>query len=255
MIYQIENDLSQITESDQWDAKLIRFPNWGDATFTNPTIDYSTRAPTPVEFVGDLARLHQVDFPYLDQAILPLMSMRMLMVLLSAGEFPYRMHPTRIYDQSIQDQVIQPWDGERAEAVIADPSLYTEKFFLVQVLEWSDVLDRHRTILAKSEYNARGKRTGVAGMRATEADSLYLDSEAIEELALTVPETALPGVFRTKGLSTRLLCAEKSKQACHDAGLIGVSFRPIPTPLGSGERVVEGGYRLLTERTLAQFKE
>lgn len=253
MIYQIENDLRQVTESGQWDARLIRFPHWGDATFTNPTIDYTSRAPTPVEFIGELARLQQVDFPYLDQGILPLMSMRMLMVLLSTGEFPYRLHPTRIYDLSVQDQVVELQDGERTQTVITDPTLYTDTFFLVQLLEWCDVLDRQRTILAKSEYNARGKRIGVIGMRAKEADSLYLDSEAIEKLALTVPEMTLPGAFRIKDLSTRLLCTRKTKQACRDAGLKGVSFRPIPTPLESGDRAVDGGYRLLPEETLSSF--
>lgn len=248
MIYQLQNDLTQVAGGDQWAAELIRFPDWENTRFTNPELDYSHSAPDPVEFVGNLARLQQMDFPYLDQAELPLMSMRMLMVLLSVSEFTYRLYPARVYDTSVRARLLE--DHERTSMQITDPMLYTDKFFLVQLLTWTDVLDRENTVLVQSEFNARGKRIAITGIRANERESLYLNTDQIERLTLTRQEEQLPGMFRIKGLSTRLLCTDRAKQACQTAGLVGLDFWPIPTPLNDGVRPVEGGFRLLQEAEL-----
>jgi hypothetical protein len=151
MIYTIDRDLSHmptyLSRGDrEHDAKLIYFDGWVDAGFENPDINYTDKVPPVIEFVGDLKILEQSDLPYTDQPYL-LISRKMLNVLLSVKSFKYRIYPTLIYSYEIEDLVRDSFDGGRTDYQVDNPSLFTDKFIIMQLAETIDVLDEDKIIL------------------------------------------------------------------------------------------------------------
>lgn len=247
MIYQLDHNIEHITESGVYDARLVRFPGEQNVVFGNPDMDYTAKVPSPIEFVGDLSQVKQSDFPYLNRPF-PLISKKLLLALLSAGEFNYRLYPTRIYDISIKEALADSYDESRLPFQVDDASLFTNEFVILQLRQWTNVLDYKNTIVAKVDFAADSE----IPMRASDLDDIYIFTHTVERLALTVPEAELPGVFHIEGLGD-LLCTSRTKDACRKAGIVGVDFIPIPTPLSSGKRSVEGGFRSISEEELAAF--
>lgn len=244
MIYRLEHNIDHISEEGVHDASLIRFAGDVEARFSNPTIDYAPRVPAVLEFVGNLSALNLTDYPYLDRT-LPLMSWRLLNTLLSAGAFEYRTFPTRIYSDTLTKQVRRTSDYTRTDYQVNDPNQYTERFSIVQLLRWTNVVNRHETICAElvsDQYQPR---------RASEIEDGFIDTELVERLVLDVEEDALPGLFRVQGMPG-LFCAEKSVQACRASGIVGVNFTPIPVPLYRGARDIEGGKRIIASDLMPQ---
>ena len=216
MIYTIGNDLShkpspRPTGVPAWDVNLIYFDGYRDAGFDNPAIDYTDRVPPVIEFVGNLDVLKWSDFPYTPQSYL-LMSKKMLDVLLSIQPFKYRVYPTLIYSYEIEELVRYAFDGKRTDYHVEDPSLFTDKFVIMQLAEAIDILDEDKTI--------------VKGKTARESDRWYLSASYVEHYEFTKQEKDLPPVFTTP--KTPYFFTEAAVRALEANNIRGVEFRPIP---------------------------
>ncbi len=217
MIYTIDHDISHIsspiTDVELYkDAKLIYFDGWEDAMLENPAIDYTDRVPPVIEFVGNLDVLEWSDFPYTSPTFL-LMSKKMLDVLLSIQPFKYRVYPTLIYSYEIEELVRYSFDGTRTDYHVEDPSLFTDKFVIMQLAETIDILDEDKTI--------------IEGQTARESDRRwYLSELEVEHYEFTKQERDLPPVFTTP--KTPYFYTEAVVRALKANNIRGVEFRPIP---------------------------
>jgi hypothetical protein len=244
MIYRVTHNLSHINRFDDFDAELLQCENSGGIDYSIPDFPYKQYAPKVMTFVGDSARLGGTDFPHTNPT-LPMMSMKMLLACLSVGAFPYELHPTRSYSAELKTQELSELQD------IHDSSLISEKFFNVHLTAWTDAVDTERTLLAKRDPSQpRAARKYLIYPAAEAEDPGDLDLEAVERLTLNVPEDQLPGLFRIEQLYG-LFCAEKTKLACEGAGIVGVTFAPVPVPLGQGVRPYLSGFRLVSDDDLA----
>jgi hypothetical protein len=219
MIYTIDHDishiLSPITDAEHYkDAKLIYFDGWEDSMLENPAIDYTDRVPPIIEFVGNLDVLEWSDFPYTSPTFL-LMSKKMLDVLLSVQPFKYRVYPTLIYSYEIEELVRYSFDGKRTDYHVEDPSLFTDKFVIMQLTEALDVLDEDKTIME--------------GQTARESGEWYLPETDVEHYEFTRQEKDLPPVFTTP--KTPYFYTEAAVCALEANNIRGVEFSPIPQQL------------------------
>jgi hypothetical protein len=216
MIYTIDYDLSHRSSpmrrgEKNWDAEMIYFDGHQNAGFSNPAIDYTGRVPLVIEFVGNLEVMAWSDFPYISCGYL-LISKKMLDVLLSIQSFKYRLYPTLIYSYEIEDLVRYSFDGTRTDYQVDDPSLFTDKFIIMQLAEALDVLDEDRTI--------------IRGRTVREADKWYLPHSDVQNYAFTKEEKDLPPVFTTP--KTKYFFTEAAVRALEANNIRGVEFHPIP---------------------------
>jgi hypothetical protein len=216
MIYTLGHDLSHmptfLSRSDRThDAKLIYFDGYRNARFENPEIDYTDRAPSIIEFVGDLEVMEWSDFPYTNQPYL-VMSKKMLEVLLSVQPFQYRLYPTLIYSYEIEELVRYTFDGTRTDYQVDDPSLFTDKFIIMQLAESLYVVDEDKTL--------------IEGKPVHESDLWYLSELSVEHYEFTREEKDLPPVFAAP--KTPYFYTEAAVRALEANNIRGVEFRPVP---------------------------
>jgi hypothetical protein len=236
MIYTIDRDLSHRISpvrsgEENWDARLVLFDGWEDAGFKNPVIDYTDKVPAVIEFIGDLEVLEWSDFPFINQGYL-MMSRRMLEVLLSIQPFKHRVYPTRVYSYGIEELVCHSYDGTRSDYQVEEPSLYTEKFVIMQLTESLNVLDESKTILARSVLQLAGS-TDVSNegdiIAASESGIWYYPESWTKHYEFTREEKNLPPVFTTP--KTPYFYTEVAVRALEENNIRGVEFHPIPQQL------------------------
>jgi hypothetical protein len=231
MIYTIGYDFSDSLPlrpgERNYDAELIRFDDYENVRLKNPKIDYTDRVPPIIEFVGELGVLEQSDFPYIGQSYL-LMSRKMLEVLLSVQPFKHQVFPTRIYSYGIEELVKNLW-GERTDYQVEEPSLYTDKFVIMQLKEALDILDEDKTILKCSMLypsDDADMSTDEKFITARESGEWYFSELDVEHYEFTKDEKDLPPVFTTP--KTPYFFTEAAVQALKDNHIRGVEFHPIP---------------------------
>lgn len=219
MIYTIHRDLSHRPSprprgARPRDAELIYFDGYQDARFRNPKIDYTDRVPPVIEFVGNLEVMQWSDFPWTDQPYL-VMSRKMLDVLLSIQPFKYRIYPTLIYSYEIDELVRYAFDGTRTDYHVEDPSLFTDKFIIMQLSETIDVLDEDKTI--------------IEGKTARESGEWFLSEYDVEHYEFIRAEKDLPPVFAAP--KTPYFFTEAAVRTLESNNIRGAEFRPIPQHL------------------------
>ena len=219
MIYTLGHDLSHLPSRIEpggytWDVKLIYFDGHENSGFKNPTIDYTDRVPPVIEFVGELSTLEWSDFPSISSSRL-LMSRKMLDVLLSIQPFKYRIYPTRIYSFGIEELVRYQFDGTRTDYKVEEPSLYTDKFVIMQLAETTDFLDENKTI--------------IEGKTVPESGRWYLSELSVEHYEFTKDEKDLPPVFAAE--NTPYFYTEAAVRALEANNIRGVKFNPVPGQL------------------------
>ncbi len=176
-----------------------------------PKIDYTDRVPPVIEFVGNLEVMKWSDFPWTDQPYL-VMSRKMLDVLLSIQPFKYRIYPTLIYSYEIDELVRSALNGTRTDYHVEDPSLFTDKFIIMQLAETIDVLNEDKTI--------------IKGKTARQSGEWFLSEYDVEHYEFNKAEKDLPSVF--KASKTPYFFTEAAVRALKANNIRGVEFRPIP---------------------------
>jgi hypothetical protein len=233
MIYTIDHDLSHRVsprprEARSWDAQLIYFEGYQDVGFENPEIDYTDRVPPVIEFVGNLEVMKWSDFPWTDQPYL-VMSRKMLDVLLSIQPFKYCIYPTLIYSYEIDELVRYAFDGTRTDYHVEDPSLFTDKFIIMQLAETIDVLDEDNIVLDSRILKLPGVpniKNPSETITAAEIDLWYFPNSYVKHYEFNREEKDLPPVFTTS--KTSYFFTEAAVCALKANNIRGVEFCPIP---------------------------
>jgi hypothetical protein len=149
----------------------------------------AAKMPEDIVLVG-LKDGCSTDYPYiLEVWTWPIMSRRMLDVLLSVGNFPHQVIPVTF--KSVENK----------EA--------NHDYIILQLLEFSDLLD-----MDKSVYTIE---RGVADPEMTFVCNVKLK-------VLREPAGGFPPIFRIKGDSIPLHVSAVAKQALEDAGIQGLEF-------------------------------
>jgi hypothetical protein len=160
------------------------------------------RMPEELIFAGLKDWLSPTDYPYIyEPRNWPIISRRMLDVLLSVGDFPHQVIPilfTIVYNPEYSEE---EW--------LAKIPFYNHDYIILQLLELSDVFDMER-----SEYNTV---RGVA-----DPEEVFLTN--IYNIVLKEPEGGFPPIFRVKGDAVPWYVSAKAKQALEDAGIQGLDF-------------------------------
>ncbi|NRD47015.1 MULTISPECIES: hypothetical protein [Corallococcus] len=215
MMYALTADTSHIKEEGVYDARLIEFDGFENATFFEPGIDYQSHqgAPEVIEFVGNLESAARLDHLFTAPMGWLLLSRRMVRVLDAVGPFRHRLIPTVIYSERIRHLVQSGYPRRRTWHSVTDPSLKNEDFVILQLLDRADCLDRERTLVKGVPFHQCGEE--------------FLGQEEAEPLVLRPPPGGFPPVFSVPELV--FYCyTEEARQACEQAGLKGLWWRPQP---------------------------
>jgi hypothetical protein len=160
------------------------------------------RMPEEIVFAGLKDWLDPTDYPYIPEVRnWPIISRRMLDVLLSVGDFPHQVIP--VVFKSV-DHPEYSDATRRAKTLIRN-----HDYIILHLLELSDVFDMER-----SEYNTE---RGVA-----DPERILLTD--VHNVVLKEPEGGFPPIFRVKEYSLRWYVSAKAKQALEDAGIQGLDF-------------------------------
>jgi len=215
MIYALLPDTAHIEEEEEpvFDAVLIEFDGFANARFFNPDVDYHQRfgAPEVLEFVGNLEHAAWLDHIGTAPVGFLLISKRMVRVLESVRPFRHRLIPATIYSKKIEHLVRDGTTGRRTWYQVQDPELRNDEFVVLQLLEQFDCIDRDRTI--------------VSGLPFRQSDREYLGQDGAEHLELRPQDGGFPPVFFVPELLYYCF-TEEAKQACDNAGLKGLWWRP-----------------------------
>ncbi|WP_249348014.1 hypothetical protein [Corallococcus exiguus] len=214
-MYALTADTAHIEEEGVYDARLIEFDGFESVTFFEPGIDYQRQqgAPSVMEFVGNLESAARLDHLFTAPMGWLLLSRRMVRVLEAVGPFHHRLIPTVIYSERISHLVRKGYPRRRTWHSVTDPALKNEDFVILQLLERTDCLDRERTLVKGVPFHQCGEE--------------FLAQEDAEPLVLRPPPGGFPPVFSVPEL-LYYCYTEEARQACEQAGLKGLWWRPQP---------------------------
>ncbi len=164
-------------------------------------------AKMPLEIIlawGDKDNLSgQIDYPYIPNVrFWPIMSRRMLDVLLSIRSFSHQIIPVVF----THIDAFLPNDGERQKASLL---IRNHDFVILQLLEHFGGLDRDRTEHTSTfdESDPEFERVDITG-----------------EMILKEPPNGFPPIFRVKEDGVLLYVSAEAKKALEKAGIQGLSF-------------------------------
>jgi hypothetical protein len=190
LAYRLDHNVDHIDrpKTPSHDAVIVEVPEWEDADSMFWTPD-PIETQTPLTLAGWIDSILQTtDYPYVAPT-LPIMSKRMLEVLLSVGNFPHKAFPAIIKSQS-------------------EPALEYDRFVAVHLLEHLDIFDWDN-----SEY---------------QMNSLFPEFiQDVRQLVLKEPIGGLPPIFRIQNYETLLYVSAKSRAALEQAEIKGVEFRNL----------------------------
>jgi hypothetical protein len=160
------------------------------------------RMPEEIVFAGLKDWLSPTDYPYIPEVSnWPIISRRMLDVLLSVGDFPHQVIPVLFRSIDRPEYSEEEW--------LVKSLVRNHDYIILHLLELSDVFDMER-----SEYNTE---RGVA-----DPERILLTD--VQNVVLKEPEGGFPPIFRVKEYSLRWYVSAKAKQALEDAGIQGLDF-------------------------------
>jgi hypothetical protein len=182
------------------EGSLVRkqLPN-GKWTVTEMHIPESAKYWWGVESV-----LQETGYPYSKYgSSWPIMSKRMLEVLLSVRDFPHQTIAIDIKDAT------QVADVERGIG-LKDSGIHNHNFVIVQLLEQLDIFDWEQSVYEPDTISSSSFTVGE-----------------INKMVLKEPETGFPPLFRVTINSTRLYVSAAARAALEAAGIGGVKFRNL----------------------------
>jgi hypothetical protein len=149
--------------------------------------------PKEIKFTVDREWLSMTDFPHLEDAhFWPIMSRKMVEILLSVGDFPHQIIPV-----SFRDHLGVPIECD---------------YVILHLTELSDILD-----LDKSLYS----------LRQSVLDPSKSIISDIKKVVLKEPKKGFPPVFRVKWKEIYLFVSAEAKVALEAAGIKGIGFSTI----------------------------
>ena len=195
-IYQLDWDISHKSPDLLHDAKVVPFPKWEESIVLSaitPCI-----LPSLVEFDAFFFHLMgELDYPY-NNLSWPIMSKRMLNVLLSVGSFSHKVIPTVMVN--CQGRITADKKIERSGEKNYD-------FVAVQLLEHHPFFDAENSIYTPHPRMAHRVK--------------YID-----KLAVNLPDQ-VPPLFRLAAYPMALFVSSQAKDALESAQIKGVKFIPL----------------------------
>jgi hypothetical protein len=196
--HELRHDAVHIEDtSREYDAYIVEWPEYREYSikFMDPDdFEYPTHG---VKFQGYESSLSDTDYPYCSVSW-PIMSKRMLNVLLSVKDFPHRTWDVPFVgfpDNAPEGLLVQELrDG-----------VHHDEFVAVQLLEQLDIFDREN-----SEYKMHNVFPDEIGR--------------IRKLVLRVPEEGLPPIFRLKVNPVPLHVSPEGRAALEAAHIKGIRF-------------------------------
>jgi hypothetical protein len=159
------------------------------------------KMPVDLVFIGFDDLFVSTDYPYIrDTRLWPIVSKRMLNVLLSLGSFSYQAIPiTFKYVDNFSS------DEEEREKVSL---IRNHDFVVLQLLEYLDALDMEKSDYTKTPYESNPKAERIN----------------IRKMVLKEPIGGFPPVFRVKENEIPLYVSAAAKEALEKAGIKGLDF-------------------------------
>jgi hypothetical protein len=184
-------------ERGQWDAYLVKFPGSDKVRFWNPGL---LDLPEPVEFDAQKDVLGSIDY-FTTVPTWPVMSRRMLDVLLSVRAFPHQVIPLVMHETPVLSDDVETQGGPYIRT-----GRVNHDYVAVQLLEHLDVFDWENSVY-ELDPDFPGEIDGFP-----------------EKLVLKEPESGFPPLFRFKPLETLLYVSAEGRAALEAAGIRGVRF-------------------------------
>lgn len=194
-IYQLEWNTSHKSPDLRFDAKVVEFPNWQETMTLSAKTPYEL--PATVEVMSFFFHLlGKLDYPYNDLSW-PIMSKRMLQVLLDVGPFAHKITPLVMINCAA---IVTP------DKKIVRSGERNEDFVAVQLLEHQDFFDAENSVY-------------------TPHPRLPHRAKEIDKLVLTLPDQ-IPPIFRLSAYPPALFISEDAKVALKSAGVQGMQAIP-----------------------------
>jgi hypothetical protein len=182
------------------EMELREFPGWEKTNGLYKTTSYDL--PEPVVFEADFDALTRTDYP-VSNVYWPVMSRRMYYTLFTVGEFPHRVIPVAMIDDTSF-----VFESERRFLADGTPNPEVtnfDDFVAVQLLEETDYFDFER-----SEY---------------ESSSDYPEwVTSVARYSLNEPPEGFPPLFRLAADSVVLFISAKAREALSEAGIRGTAY-------------------------------
>jgi hypothetical protein len=197
--YELRRNLVHLENtSRERDAYLVEFPGHlrHSTKFCRPVeFDYPTHN---VEFQGYESILRHTDYPFCDVGW-PIMSKRMLNILLTVKNFPHRIWdiPFVGFPDNTSDALL--------EKGLSGGIRHDNEFVAVQLLEQLDIFDWENSVY----------EDGLVSPNTV---------SSIRELALKMPEEGLPPIFRLKVYPVHLYVSPEGRAALEAANIKGIRF-------------------------------
>jgi hypothetical protein len=153
----------------------------------------TAQVPEKITLVAEPALLSKTDFPHIEYTCFwPIMSRRMVEVLLSVGDFPHQIIPITVTD----------FLGDPIEC----------DYVILHLKQLSDVMDMEESIYIKKQSRIDPSQTIIG---------------TIEKLRLKEPEGGFPPIFRVKWNQVSLYVSSEAKDALEAAGIQGISLSRV----------------------------
>ncbi len=188
------------------DAGIVKFAGWDRLFFaeTDPVL-----LEEPVKFEANFEVLPSLDVLICENRTWPVISRRMLDVLLSVGPFAHRAFRCVMIDDTVMS--VDRYDDRGLRAAVID-----ERFVLLHLTTHvADAFDWERSRYERDDDDP----TRVL---------------AIQKLVLN--DVPLPPVFRLAPYPRRLFVSAAAKTELESAGVRGVEFYPCDFGMGLGSR-------------------
>ncbi len=163
-----------VTEDGIWNVLNAQIPSW-------------------IEFIGKTETIDAIDYPCIENAdYWPIMSKKMVEVLLSVGDFPHQVIPITFCHYS------------------GTPMNYD--YVILNLLSLSDFMDFDESLYT---------------LKPTIVDPNKLMVRDIQKLVLKEPESGFPPIFRVKWHTVRLYVSAEARAALEAADIKGLDFSRI----------------------------
>ncbi len=160
------------------------------------------KMPAEISFVGLRDWLSPTDMPYMwNPSNWPIMSRKMVDVLLAVGDFPHQIIPVifKSEDEYITEKYIN-----------GPPAKPNHDYVILQLLELSDLLDLDKSVYKLSNYAYEPEITFIGNVE---------EGEVLRE-----PAGGFPPIFRVKHKEISIYVSAKAKEALEAANIQGLNF-------------------------------
>lgn len=159
--------------------------------------------PAELVFIGFDDLFEYTDYPYLQNIRLwPVISIKMLDVLLSLSSFSYQAVP--VIFEKVDSLLLT------SEEKIKAPPFLNHEFIILQLLEYLNAFDRDKSVYTiEYDENLAGEPVEFIN---------------IDKLVLKEPLNGFPSIFRVKEDKTSLYVSAEAKEALEKTGIKGLDF-------------------------------